>query len=563
MTSEGTQYLQGCRLFEAGRYAEAEQLFQYCLQKGPVNADVLNALGCVYEATGQLDAAALYLGQAVQQSPENPVFHFNYGNLQRRCGQRAVAEHEYLEAIEADRSFAAAFYGLGSLYLEDEKLESAEACLQRAVDLGPNFAPALHDLGQLRLRQGLLREAELLYRQCLQVDAHFLPALNSLGMLLIRQNRLNEAQACFRQATSDAPDYLQARCNQAVLDTWRGNLDAAIDQLQYAIGQAPADGDIHYNLALALLSAGRFEEGWREYEWRFRKARPVPVRHADIPRWGGEKLAGQRILIHAEQGYGDSLQFIRYAVLLAQQGATVYVEGQDHLITPLLASVPGVSRAISRSDSRPPSIDLQLPLMSLPLVLGAASWPPLAPPYLYPPYNKKVYWRERLASLEGIKIGLAWAGRPEHDNDANRSISVDTLEPLGSVPGVSWVSLQFGNSPLVMPLPNMLDVAGEVRDFCDSAALVSGLDLVVTVDSAIAHLAGGLGRPFCLLLPWNPDWRWMHRCYDSMWYPSARMYRQSTPGQWSGVMEELVSNLKAINTLLPNIQGCGGVAACQ
>lgn len=539
--SEHASYTRACRLFEAGRYDEAGQLLQACLQNDPGNPDVLNALGCLCDATGHLEAAAEYLRQAVRRRPDAAVFHFNYANVVRRSGGRETAEQEYLEAVGRDPSFAAAFHGLGSLYLEDDRLEPAEVCLQRAVHLAGDFVQALYDLGQLRQRQGRAEDAERLYRQCLCADSGYLPALNALGMLVLQKNRLGEARDCFRQALERSADYLPARCNLAVLDTWCGDLDAAISGLQHAVRAAPDDGDIHYNLALALLAAGRFSEGWREYEWRFHKTNPVPLRHTDIPFWHGESLDGRRILLHAEQGYGDSLQFIRYATLLAQQGATVFVEGQDRLVSPLLASTPGVFQAFSRDEPRPPC-ELQLPLLSLPVMLDPAAWPPPAPPYLNPSREKRQCWQARLAALPGLKVGLAWAGRTEHANDANRSIQADLLTPLAQ-PGVTLISLQFGDARAAAGLCPLYDFRDEVHDFTDSAALVAELDLVITVDSAVAHLAGGLGVPVWLLLPWNPDWRWMHGRDDSLWYPSTRIYRQVTPGQWHDVIRGVAGAL--------------------
>lgn len=539
-----TAYETGCRLYASGKFAEAEAAFRSCLQQHPDHPDLLNALGSAIEARGGYDEAAGYLEQACRLRPDSAPFRYNLANLLRQRGEREKAEIEYLEAIKYNPELVEAFHGLGSMYLEDGRLEPAEACLQRAVAMSPEFVPALHDLGQLCQRLGRLEEAEQLYHRSISINARFLPALNSLGMLLLKQNRLDESRSCFEQAINENPAYLQARCNLAVLDTWTGKFEPAINELQKALEIAPNDGDIHFNLSLALLSSGRMQDGWREHEWRFSKANPVALRHAGIPRWQGEPLSGKRILIHSEQGYGDSLQFIRYASLLADLGAKVFVEGQDNKISPLLATVQGVSTVLSRGETVP-AVDFQVPMMSLPLPLGSLGWPPLSAPYLNPPDWKTKLWRERLSALPGLKVGLAWAGRPEHDNDANRSIPESLLSPLGSIAGVSFVSLQFGSGK-IENIPFCLhDPSAGIEDFCDSAALVSQLDLVITVDSANAHLAGGLGIPFLLLLPWNPDWRWMRDRTDSIWYPTARIYRQKQPGQWEAVIEEIVSDLSA------------------
>lgn len=538
MTAEEKEYDAGCRMFASGQYAAAEAHFRSCLAKYPDNPDVLNALGSTMDECGNGDQAFYYLEQACRLRPESAPFHYNFANLLRRLGDREKAESEYLAAINCDSGLAVAFHGLGSLYLEDGKPEQAEACLNKAVDLDPMFAAALHDVGQLLQLQGKSAEAEQFYRRCLAADAHFLPALNSMGMLLLRNNRVEEARSCFQAAIDRNPDYLQARCNLAVLATWCGELDDAISELRLLAAAAPNDGDVHFNLSLALLASGRLMEGLAEHEWRFRKANPVAIRHAEISRWAGESLAGKRILIHAEQGYGDSLQFIRYADLLAKQGGTVIVEGQDAVITPLLATAPGVSAAFSRGE-QVPAVDYQIPMMSLPFAIGGKAWPPPVAPYLFLPTELVSAWKEHLGRLPGLKVGLAWAGRPEHANDANRSISGNMLAALGQVPGVSFVSLQIGCGNIKDVPFELFDPAASVKDFCDSASLVASLDLVITIDSAVAHLAGSLGKPFWLLLPWNPDWRWGHMRPDSAWYPTARIFRQREPGQWSEVIDRV------------------------
>ena len=532
-------YEEGCRLYAAGRYADAEALFGGCLQQQPDNPDLLNAIGSAREALGSLDQAAADLEKACRLRPDSAPFHYNRANLLRKQGKMQLAEMEYLEAISTDSGMAEAYHGLGSLLLEAGRLEMAESSLQKAVEIAPGFVPALHDLGILHQIRGMCNEAERFFRTCVTQDSRFVPALNSLGMLLLRSNRVEEARSCFIEALRQKPDYLQARANLAVLATWCGELEFAVDELEKVLDYAPDDGDVHFNLSLALLASGRMAEGWKEHEWRFRKGQPVGRRHEDIPRWQGEPLDGKRILIHAEQGYGDSLQFIRYATPLAERGATVFVEAQDHIIAPLLATVSGVSRVLTRRNTAPPA-DYQIPMMSLPLPLGSSGWPPPALPYLFPSPQKIAAWQERLSGLAGLKVGLAWAGRPEHENDANRSIDENLLLPFGGLKGISYVSLQVGSGrPEKVPF-ELYDPSAQVTDFEDSAALVSALDLVITVDSAIAHLAGGLGIPVWVLLPWNPDWRWQHGRNDSDWYPSARLYRQAVPGDWNAVIGNVV-----------------------
>ncbi len=538
-------YRQGRDAFTAGHFAAAERCFRQCAEQFPDNADLLNALGSALEAQGALEEAGRYIASACSMRPDCAVFHYNLANLLRRRQDRVGAEDAYLSAIQADQQLVEALHGLGSLYLEDGRVEPAESCLRQALQFAPAFAPAQYDLGQLLQRKGDLEGAELCYKNCLSDSKPYLPASNALGMLLLRSNRLEEARSLFNQAIAIDPSYLQARCNLAVLDTWCGSLDEAINAFYDLLRLAPEDGDIHFNLSLALLTAGKFEEGWQEHEWRFRKSNPVQLRHEHIPRWRGEPLSGKTILLHAEQGYGDSLQFIRYAPLLARRGATVMVEGQDAIITPLLTTVSGVSVTLSRGEPLPLTPDFQVPMMSLASAIGTDGWPPPSPPYLNPSPDRIALWRQRLSLLSGLKVGIAWAGRPEHQNDANRSIPPELCAPLGQLEGISWISLQFGSDrPKSIPV-QFLDLADKVADFCDSAALVSALDLVVTVDSAVAHLAGAMGVPVWLLLPWNPDWRWMRYVEDSIWYPTMKIYRQASPDGWPALIENIVTDISS------------------
>ncbi len=539
-------YRQGCEAYTAMNYVRAEACFRQCLEQFPDNADLRNALGSVLEAQGLLDEASQNLALACQLRPDCAVFHYNFANLLRRQHKRKEAEEAYISALQINSELSEALHGLGSIYLEAGKLEPAEACLQRAVQISPTYIPALYDFGQLRQRLGDPAGAELWYSRCIENDPQHLPALNALGLLRLSQNSVKDARRLFEQALAADPGYLLSRCNLAVLDTWCGRLEEAIGAFNEALELAPCDADLHFNLSLALLAVGNFEDGWREHEWRFLKSNPVAVHHEQIPRWQGESLLGKTILVHAEQGYGDSLQFVRYVQMLAQGGATVLVEGQDRNITPLLSTAGGVSVAVNRGEPLPVSPDFQLPMMSLAAALGKRGWPPPAPPYLYPPSEKTAYWRERISFLQGLKVGIAWAGRPEHQNDTNRSLTPELCNPFAKLEGISWVSLQFGpHCPQPISVP-FLDLADSVSDFCDSASLISALDLVITVDSAIVHLAGALGVPAWLLLPWNPDWRWMHNRQDSVWYPSVKIYRQPCPDSWSEVISRVVCDLGGI-----------------
>lgn len=541
MTGE-ERYRYACSLLLSGDADGAAAILRQLLDENPGHPDILNALATALDRQGECSTAARLVRQAIALLPDSAAFHYNLGNILRRCNDPPGAEEAYLAAIHADPFLAEPYHGLGSLCREQGRVEAAESALRKALELSPGLVFARHDLAEFLRDTGRIAEAEAEYRSCLALNPDYPPALNGLGMLLLRRNSIYEAEACFRSALAADPGYLQARCNLAVLATWQGELEQAIAELYDLVRHAPEDGDIHFNLSLALLTAGRMEEGFREHEWRFCKRSPVELRHTAIPRWQGEELAGKSILLHAEQGYGDAIQFVRYASLLAQQGATVLVEGQDRRITPFLATAKGVAAAVSRGEPLPYKPDFQIPMMSLPIPLGSRAWPP-PPPSFHLSLALVARWKQRLAPLPGLKVGLAWAGRPEHGNDANRSLPPEELAPLKALEGISWVSLQFGGKVSQPHLP-LHDFSNEVDDFTDSAHLVAALDLVITVDSAIAHLAGSLMVPVWLLLPWNPDWRWMRQRQDTDWYSSMRIFRQKRPGQWFQLLKQIASLLQ-------------------
>lgn len=532
----------GCRLFAERHFAEAESELRICLGMCPGDAEVLNALGTVLDAQERYDEALLFYREAISRDSSNPAYYCNFGNVLRQSGEVIAAEAAYNAALAIDPSFTNALLSLGNLYLECNRLGDARPILEKMVWLQPDSADGWYDLGHVALRQGCYAEAEHCFSVAHTIDPDNSAVSNSLGVSLLRMNRYEDAREIFIKILDANPESSDALCNLAVYYHWSGSVDRAIACYEKLLDLFPDHAEGNFNHAIALLAAGRFLDGWTKYEWRFRSSGPIAERHAEFPRWRGESLAGRSILIHCEQGYGDSIQFIRYARLLKDEGATVYVEAKDRLISGLLGTAPGVSKVFPREETAPP-VDFQIPIMSLPFALGERSWPPPLPPYLQIPETMTEQWRSRLSSHAGLKVGLAWAGNKEHGNNYNRSIVPTLLTPLGDVQGITLVSLQFGCSTVESPSIPLLDFTGEVSDFLTSAALVSSLDLVITIDSAIAHLAGALGIPVWLMLPYNNDWRWMRNRSDSPWYPTTRLFRQTIPGRWEPVIADVSVNL--------------------
>jgi hypothetical protein len=319
----------------------------------------------------------------------------------------------------------------------------------------------------------------------------------------------------------------------------------AIGCFRTAVGLRPDFANAHHNLAVALLARGEMAEGWREYEWRWQTAGMVASRRDFAqPQWHGEAAEGRTLLIHAEQGLGDTLQFCRYGALAAARGLRVVMEVQRPLVR-LLRGVAGVDWVVARGEDLP-AFDFCCAMQSMPLAVGTTvATIPSAPSYLCADLVEAAIWGERLAAAGrlGPRVGLAWAGDPAMVRDGRRSLAAERLAPLLALQGLQFFSLQKGGSPADVGLTDFMD---EMEDFADTAALVANLDLVISVDTAVAHLAAALGKPVWLLDRFDPDWRWLLGRRDSPWYPSMRLYRQPKPGDWGSVLAEVAADLGGI-----------------
>jgi hypothetical protein len=365
---------------------------------------------------------------------------------------------------------------------------------------------------------------------------------NNLGLALAAADRTDEAIAQHRDALDRKPDLTSAWNNLGLALQAANRVPEAIAAFRQALALAPDFAQAHWNVALALLLTGQYEEGWREYEWRHRAQTFGAVSASTAPRWNGEALQGRTLLLWAEQGLGDALQFVRFAAPLADRGARVIVRAPESLCE-LLASAPGVDGVVREGDPLP-AHDLQLPLLSVAGVLGiAANTIPSAVPYLCATAADIAALAPALIVPPGtLRVGLSWAGNAKHVNDRRRSCPLSALAPLLDLPGVAWYSLQKGDGedqiPQV-PAAACIRLLDARNDFARKAALIHGLDLVVSVDTSNAHLAGALGKPVFILLPAAPDWRWGLDRADCPWYPTARLFRQRAAGDWAGVVSDV------------------------
>jgi len=426
-----------------------------------------------------------------------------------------------------------------------------------AVDGLPRRADAWTLLGILQQRLGHSRAAESAYREAIRIRPDYADAWTNLGNLLRDRNDMHGALRAFQQAMRCAPASAEPAYNLGVALEHFGLWDGALVAFQAAVECDARHVDAHWNGALALLRAGRFEEGFREYEWRFERGEPGP-RACAPPVWDGGDLADRTILVWAEQGFGDTLQFLRFVPELARRGGRVVLEVMDGL-QGLASRLAGVAAVVVRG-SPPPAFDAHVALMSLPHKLALSHLPAVAP-YLRARDALAWQWRDRLAASghrpgRELAVGLVWAGNPAPRNSRERSPGFDLVRALLDVPGTRFFSLQKGAGCAELagraPPANFVDLDREIASFDDTAAIIANLDVVVTCDTAVAHLAGALGKPTFAMLPHTPDWRYGLDPHASAWYPGMRLFRQSTRGDWTNVTARVARALEDAVASLPS-----------
>jgi len=469
---------------------------------------------------------------------------FHQGNRLRAEGRNADAEAAFRAALAARPAFAEAELNLGHLCELSDRLDEAFAWYERAAAHGPGLADAWQNLGNICCKRQRFAEAETAYRRALDQRPDWAVAWLNLGNALRMQQRLEDAIAAYRRVVALRPDSADGHVNLAHAYRALNRLDEARAECARALALNPASPEAHLNAAMVHLVAGDYRAGWPHAEYRHALKLGGAGREFRQPQWKGhEPLAGRCILLHGEQGFGDTLQFVRFAPLVAARGARVILEVQPAL-RDLLAATPGMD-SVQALGSPLPEFDLHCPLPSLPLALGIelASLPRQVP-YVEPPAGRVARWKDRLGAGPGPTIGFAWSGNPSHPNDFNRSIPSERFGRIfDGVGGARLVCLKrevaAGEMALLAGRPNVSVPAAELADFADTAALVSQLDLVLAVDTSVAHLAGALGRPVWVLLPFAPDWRWLLDREDSPWYPTARLFRQPRLGDWDSVIEQV------------------------
>jgi tetratricopeptide (TPR) repeat protein len=510
---EALAYAERCR--REGRLMEAEAVCRQALEARPDLAEAAHLLGVVAHQRGQLGEAIEHLQRATRLAPRNALFHANLGEMCRQAGRLKLAIETGRRAVAIDPNLAVAWSNLGAALFEIKDYEESARANRAAIAASPDFAQAHCNLGN---------------------------ALHGL-------KRFDEAIAAYRRAVAINPDYVDGWANLGTCLHHNGAYGEAMMILRRAIALAPDHANAHSGLGILLLMHGDFAEGWEEYEWRLRSSERKGPRFPVRP-WQGESLVGKHIYVQAEQGFGDTLQFARYVPLLARRARKVSLRVHQELVGLMRQSLPGVDIFGDRGDPEP--FDCDTALMSLPHFLKTRfETIPADTPYLTASADVVAKWAARLAPMQGLRVGVVWGGNPEHTNDKRRSLDAARLAPLFEAPGASFASLQFGPraaelKALKGAARKVLDLSRELGDFAHTAGAVMGLDLVISIDSSAAHLAGALGKPVWLLTSHVADWRWRLEREDNAWYPSMRLFRQQADEDWSPTIARVESALRAV-----------------
>jgi tetratricopeptide (TPR) repeat protein len=550
----------GLALRSLGRLDEALISYNQVLCIEPNFAESYSTRGLILQELKCLDEALIDQDKAISIKPDYAEAHSNRGLVLHDLKRLDEALASYDHAISIKPDYAQAHYNRGLVLHDLKRFDEALASYDRAISLKPDYPVAHLNRGNALKELMRFDGALASYDRAISIKPDFADAHSNRGNVLQVLKRFDEALISHNQAIRIQPDYAETHLNLG--NALQGLLlrDQALASYDRAISIKPDFAEAHWNLSLCKLLTGNFTDGWQEYEWRW-KAEGISknwgFRAFPQPLWlGSQSLQDKTILLHAEQGYGDTMQFCRYASLVAKLGAKVILEVQRPLLG-LLKNLDGVSQVIARGDALP-EFDYQCPLLSLPLAFKTQLHNiPSSLRYLASDSEKMSAWQAKLSEKTKPRIGLVWSGNLEHKNDRNRSLTLSQILPyLPS--GYQYICLQkelrSADRAILAQHPQIQFFGDALEDFTDTAALCDLRDLVISVDTSVAHLSASLGKPTWVLLPFCPDWRWLLDREDSPWYPSAKLYRQENIGDWSGVLSRVREGLEGGNTLFDNDQ---------
>ncbi|MBF0422668.1 MAG: tetratricopeptide repeat protein [Magnetococcales bacterium] len=562
-----------------GQVAEAEAHCLALLRDHPEDPDALHLLGVMASELGRYAQAVTWIEAAVRLKPMFPEAYYNLGNAFKGLGRQDQALASFRHALRLRPDFAEACLNMGTVWHGQSLWAEAVECYRQALSIRPDYPEALVNFGMALQSWGNLAAAEEKFKQAIAIrpdypeawsrwgvtlqDQGDLPAavekyrqalmlrpnqaefLSHLGGALLSMERLTEAEGYLHQALARQPRHPEALTNLGSLLHKQGRLHEALEAFFMAQEADPNFAEAYFGASLVQLLLGDYPSGWRHYEWRWR-TRGFQPHGQGQPVWDGGVLSGRTLLIHCEQGLGDSIQFIRFVPLVKEKGGRIVVLCPPPLYR-LFSRMASIDLLVRHGDSVPPC-DCQIPLMSLAGLLGTTpDTIPAQGPYLQVekgPGQEKMFLP---AEFPGLKVGLVWRGSRHFKNDHIRSMPVSMVGQLLTLEGCLFVSLQkemtTEERAWMAAKRHFVDLSQELYDFADTARILASLDLVISVDTAVLHLAGAMGIPVWGVIPHVPDWRWLLGRADSPWYPSLRLFRQSRPGSWQEVLEEMTERL--------------------
>jgi len=536
-------------LYRSGDLAAAAQAYGAVLARWPDHVESWFNLATLLQSLGQVESALRGYDQVIALRPDHVDAILNRGVALKNLGQPEAALASYDRAIGLRPDYALAYNNRGNLLKQLGRLEEARRDYDQAIALQPGYASAHSNRGALSADQGDFAAALVDYECAVGSEAAQAETWFNRGNALWEVQREEEALASYARAIALRPGYLDAVLNRGVVFKETRRFAEALACFETVLALRPDFAEARFNKAMCRLQCGALTEAWPDYEARWETSllrnavRPFPQ-----PLWKGEGLAGRVILLHAEQGLGDTLNFCRYVPLVAARGGRVVLEVQPALRS-LLSGLPGIEQLVARGDSLPP-FACHCPLLSLPRLFETtlATIPPI-PAGITPSASLVAAWQARLGPATRPRIGLVWNGSATHRNDRHRSLSLAALAPWRTV-GAELISLQKELRPadqaMLATWPELRHFGPDLTDLADTAALCSLMDLVISVDTSVAHLAATLGRPTWILLPHrNTDWRWLLDRTDSPWYPSATLYRQRPHDGWPPLLEQITEDLRA------------------
>ncbi|OGU35745.1 MAG: hypothetical protein A2068_06690, partial [Ignavibacteria bacterium GWB2_35_6b] len=561
-----------------GRYEDAIKLFNAALKVDENYLSAYNNLGICYQLTGDFKKAVEVLKTSLSINKNDSETNYNLGTVLHKQGFADEALTYYLTAVELNPEYAEAFYNIALIKIDNKEFETAKLYLENAIEILPGNFDILFNLGFVNEQLKNFDLAEKYYKSALEInpftaelnfnlgniykerkvwdkaEEYYLNALKykndakiftNLGFVRHKQSRYDEAKENYKAALNIDKNYTEAKINLGASLLELGKIDDAIQEYNEVLKTNNEDAAAHFNKSVALLLSGKFEEGWKEYEWRFKKgnlAKPEFVK----PEWNGENLSGKTILVHDEQGIGDSIQFVRFLKLLKEQNAKVIFKCRRELIN-LYKNFESIDEFVELTNKVKSSFDFEISLLSLPRILKTNLINiPTPNETLKIDNTLSEYWKNKLSGNEKLKIGLVWKGNPEHEYDYKRSCRLSDLKNFLKNENAEYYSLQKENDKEELQNYGVIDLSKEFSALENTAACITNMDLIITVDTAAAHIAGALGKETWVLLSKIPDWRWLLERNDSPWYPSVKLFRQKENGNWETIAGEIKSELNKI-----------------